>query len=161
MVLRANLCTQAGTIHGNLPNSKPRRIPTAHDGIDKCAMNNDISEPAAVNGAGGTDMSILAACSQLVRDNIGSVAMALVASLMAVYGSDVGRAVRVAIRGHNFFVRAGIFFFLVVFGYGALALATGSFLARLLRGLDDNWLAPLVALAFLAIAIAAEERRHI
>jgi uncharacterized membrane protein YfcA len=106
-------------------------------------------------------MSILACCSQLVRDHIGPVAMAIVTSLMAVYGSDVGRAVRGAIRGHNFFVRASVFFFLVVFGYGALALAVGAFLARLLRGLDDNWLAPLVALVFLAIAIAAEERRHI
>lgn len=106
-------------------------------------------------------MSIMISSSQLVRDHISSIAMALVVSLMAVYGSDVGRAVRGAIRGYNFFVRAGIFFFLVVFGYGALTLAAGSFLARILAPLDDNWLAPLVALAFLAIAIAAEQRRHI
>lgn len=106
-------------------------------------------------------MSIVGDCSQLMRDNVGSLSMALVTSCMALYGADISRVVRKAIRGHNFFVRAAIFFSLVVFGYGALAVVVGSAFARMLSALDNFWLAPTVIAFFLIIAILAEERRQI
>ncbi len=86
--------------------------------------------------------------------------MSMVMVLMAVYGGDMSRFVRKAIRGYNFVVRASVFFFLVVFGYGALALLVASLLARILRSLDNYWLAPVVGIIFLIMAIAAEERRQ-
>ncbi len=106
-------------------------------------------------------MSVIADCSQLMRDNMGSISMAVVVSLMSVYGSDISRVVRNSIRSYHFFIRAGIFFFLVVIGYGTLTLIVGSVLARMLRALDNNWLSPTVAVFFLLIAVAAEERRQI
>jgi hypothetical protein len=106
-------------------------------------------------------MSVVADCSLLMRDHMGSLSMALVTSLMAVCGGDISRVVRNSIRSYNFFVRAGIFFFLVVVGYGALTVIVGSVLAKMLRALDNNWLSPAVAVFFLIIAIAAEERRQI
>jgi hypothetical protein len=95
-----------------------------------------------------------------MRSHMTGIATALMTTVMAVFGGDISRAVRQAVRGYNFVFRAGIFIFLVVFGYGALALLAGSLLARLFRSLDNNWLAPAVVIAFLVLAIIAEERRQ-
>lgn len=106
-------------------------------------------------------MSIVTECSRLMRDHLTVIAMALVTSVMTVYGNDMTRVVRNAIKAHNFFVRASVFFFLVAFGYGALALVAGSLIGQMLGALNNHWLAPTVVVLFLIVAVAAEEKRQI
>jgi MFS family permease len=105
-------------------------------------------------------MSLITESSQLIRGHLPGIAMALVSMLMAVYGSDVSRLVRRTVRGRHFLIRAGVFFFLVVCGYGILAVLLAGHLARWLGLLDNRWLAPVLGLVFLAIVILAEERRQ-
>lgn len=106
-------------------------------------------------------MNWLTDVSVWMRNHMASLSLAIVASSLAVSGGAISRTVRNSIKSCPFLVRAGVFVLLVTFGYGALTVLVASLLARGLACLDDRWLAPVVAIAFIVIALIAEEKKQI
>ena len=99
--------------------------------------------------------------SQSIRPVLPQISIAITSTVLAIYGSDINKRFKSAIRKQVFVVRVFAFVMLVAFGYGLLNLALARLVSRLLMRSDDLWLSPMVLLIFIAIGVIAEERRQI
>jgi hypothetical protein len=104
---------------------------------------------------------LIAVASNALRPHLAQVALAVAATLLAIFGSDINGGIKGLVKDYHFLVRLAIFVFLVAFGYGAVSLAFAHVLTGLLGQIDDLYLAPLVALVFVLIGALAEHRRNI
>ncbi|MFW5858249.1 MAG: DUF3392 domain-containing protein [Planctomycetota bacterium] len=99
--------------------------------------------------------------SQVLRPHLGEVAMALVATLLVVYGNEINAAVKRRVIAWPFVVRLAVFVLLCAVGYGAIIIFVSPLVAKGLARLGGVWLAPLVAAAFLVVGILAERKRQV
>jgi hypothetical protein len=99
--------------------------------------------------------------SEALRPHLFQIAIALSATVLAIFGNDINRAVKRLVNKHPFVVRAIVFVLLVAFAYGAATLYLSSLLARGLAWLDDRSLAAVVIVAFVLVGILAEQKGHI
>jgi hypothetical protein len=104
---------------------------------------------------------LMAVASHALRPHLAQVALAIAATLLAIFGSDINGAIKGVVKDYHFLVRLAIFVFLVAFGYGAVSLTFAHVLTGLLGQIDDFYLAPLVVLVFVLIGALAEHRRNI
>ena len=104
---------------------------------------------------------LIEAGSGAMRPHLANVALAISATLLAIFGSDINGGIKELIKNWHFLVRLAVFVLLVAFGYGALSLAFAHVLARLLGQIDDLYLAPVVVVTFILIGALAEHRRRI
>jgi len=88
------------------------------------------------------------------------MALAVIATLIFIYGADINRFVRKHVRRAHFFVRLGIFVLVCAFGFGAATILGVSLMRRALLHVDRPLLAPVVLLIFLAIGFLAERKNH-
>jgi hypothetical protein len=88
------------------------------------------------------------------------IAMAVVATLIFVYGADINRLVKRMIRCRHFLLRLTVFVLVCAFGFGTLTALGINLVGRLLEGLDRQWLGPVVVLIFLGIGFLAERKNQ-
>lgn len=93
------------------------------------------------------------------RQHLGEIALALVATLLVIYGDDLNRFVKRQLRTYPRLVRLIGFVLMCAFGYGALTVLFTPILASWLAMVNTRWLAPLVAGVFLLVGWLAE-RKH-
>jgi hypothetical protein len=98
--------------------------------------------------------------SEWMRDELWAVSMAIIATILIIFGNDINRAVRKLIKNYSFFVRLLIFIALCAFGYGLAAVMTAKLLAGLLGSLGNSALSPVVILVFVALGFIAEHKNH-
>lgn len=91
---------------------------------------------------------------------LGKIAMAVVASLLFIYGNDIHGVVKKGVSGYPFAVRLSVFVPLCAFGYGLLTVWLAVLLRRLLYSVDRAWLFPLIVAMFLVIGLAATARKQ-
>jgi hypothetical protein len=96
-----------------------------------------------------------------IRPWLWQTAMAMVATILVIYGEDLNGLARKTFRKQPFIVRLGIFTLLCAFGYGALAVFAAKGLALAFGSLDNVWLAPAVLLSFVGVGLLAQGRRQI
>jgi hypothetical protein len=99
--------------------------------------------------------------SQLMRDYMREISVALIATVLALYGNYVNEAVKSLMKSHHFIARFTVFVLLCAFGYGALSVYTARFVRLLMSHLSDLWLAPVVIVSFLLVGLLAEHKRKI
>ena len=96
---------------------------------------------------------IAMAISDLIHPYLTQVALALVATLLFIYGENIHALVKRPIAKQHFLVRVSILIVVCAFGYGALSV--------LLASLDRVSLAPVVCFCFVIVGILAERKRQI
>ncbi|WP_236719582.1 MULTISPECIES: DUF3392 domain-containing protein [Salinivibrio] len=92
---------------------------------------------------------------------LNDIAMAIVASLLVVFGNDINRTLRRLLTGHHFIVRTLVFVAINAFGYGAFIIAVSPWLAGKMRGWPDHWLFAGLVATFIFIGMWAQRQRQI
>ncbi len=103
---------------------------------------------------------LIGSFSAWLRPHLGMVGLALIATLLVIYGHDLNRAFQELVKRLHFLLRVALFVLICAFGYGAVINYLAPLLARLLASLNDLWLGPLVLGAFLLVGVLAERRRY-
>lgn len=99
--------------------------------------------------------------SSQLRPWSAQIAVALLATLLVLYGPLINRKLRALLGGAHFLVRLTAFVLLCTFGYGLLLVWIAPHLARIIGGLGSLYLAPIVIVAFLALGYIAERKNQI
>ncbi len=96
-----------------------------------------------------------------VQPHLPTIALAVVATLLVIFGDDINRFVRDSVRQLPFLLRVGIFVLLCAFGYGAATAFLAPLLAQLLGLLPALWLGLAVVCIFLLLGWLAERRHQV
>ena len=105
--------------------------------------------------------NILTALADWIRPHSGNIALALIATILVVYGDDINRAVKKQLRPYPYLIRLIGFVMLCAFGYGALTVYATPVIENLIQKIPNLYLAPAVAILFLLVGLLAERRRQI
>lgn len=103
----------------------------------------------------------LAHLSSLLRPHTSTIALALAATLLITYGSNLSRIVKRFIKGFPTVVRLALFIVLCAFGYSYLTVRGTALIAWLLSRLDAYLLAPAVIFLFIVLGVLAERKHQI
>ena len=103
---------------------------------------------------------ILVWLSAHMRPWVPQIAIALLATLLVLYGPVINRKVRALLGNAHFLLRLLAFVLLCTFGYGLLLVWSAPLLARFMAGLGSLYLAPVVIIAFLLLGYAAERKNQ-
>ncbi|SFB98624.1 Protein of unknown function [Marinospirillum celere] len=93
--------------------------------------------------------------------HINSIALALVATLLVIYGDNLNRLVKKQLRPYPKLVRILGFVLMCAFGYGALTVLFTPVLANWLALVPVKWVGPLVVALFFLVGWLAENKRQV
>ena len=99
--------------------------------------------------------------SQWISPWIGEISMAIMATLLVIYGETINRIVKRQISGMHFLFRTLIFILLCAFGYGALLVFVTPILSKQLTAVSMLYLGPLVLGIFITLGIIADKKNRI
>lgn len=99
--------------------------------------------------------------AKFLRTNLFYVAVALVATTLAIYGVYLKRALKNMTRKMNFLLRYVIYVFVYAFGLGFLTAQVVIFIEKLLGGLNNTYLVLAVVFAFLLLCLLARNEKQI
>lgn len=97
----------------------------------------------------------------LAVKHLPQIAFALTASLLALYGTDVTRAIKRRTRRWHFAARSALFVLVVGFCFGALVLAVTPLVSRGLLIFGKRGVIPVALLVVLGLGLLAERRKQI
>ncbi|NLW03937.1 MAG: DUF3392 family protein [Pseudomonadaceae bacterium] len=93
--------------------------------------------------------------------NMDSLTLALVATLLVIYGDTINKLVKKSLKPYPRIVRVLGFVIMCAFGYGFLTVLLTPVLASWFALVSIKWLAPLVLGAFLVIGWIAEKKNQV
>lgn len=96
-----------------------------------------------------------------VNSHASEVALALVATLLVLYGDDINRTFTRSVRPYPWIVRVVSFVVMCAFGYGAITVLVTPLIAEAILTIEARWVGLLTVVAFLAIGVLAERKRYI
>lgn len=105
--------------------------------------------------------SIIIQLSQWLYPWLGEISMAIMATLLVIYGETINRMLKRQIVGWHFILRTLIFIILCAFGYGALLVYVTPLLTKLLASVGMIYLGPLVLGVFITLGTIAEKKNRI
>lgn len=97
----------------------------------------------------------------LVRPYINEIAMAIIATLLVLFGNDINSAIRALVKRYHFVIRTLAFVLICAFGYGLLTVWITPLFAGVLLKLSFQWLLPTIVLVFIGLGMFAQKQRHI
>jgi len=89
------------------------------------------------------------------------VAMAIVATVLVIFGGDINKMVRSLVRKRHFIVRSLTFVVVCAFGYGLLTVWLTKLLSQQLSQVPNIYILPLIVGIFLLLGAYAQKHRHI
>jgi hypothetical protein len=98
---------------------------------------------------------------QLFRPYQYQAALAIIATLLVIFGNDINSSIKKILAKQHFIVRTSIFIVICAFGYGLLTVWLTSLLAQQLANLPSLYLLPVVFIIFLTLGIYAQKQHHI
>lgn len=104
-------------------------------------------------------MNLIVEVAGYVRPHTGGIAIALVATLLVIFGGAINEMVRALVKTQPMWFRVLVFVLLCAFGYGILSVWLTGLLQGYLRGLSAGMFLLQVSLAFVVIGILAERSR--
>lgn len=105
--------------------------------------------------------ALLIDLAQWFRPYQSQCAMAIIATLLVLFGAEVSQAIRQLIKKQHLIVRTLVFVLVCAFGYGALTIWLSQMLAVALQSIADVYLVPAVVIIFLALGLYAQKQKHI
>ena len=88
-------------------------------------------------------------------------ALAIIATLLVIFGNDINSALRKLVSKQHFIVRSLIFVLVCAFGYGLLTVYLTSLLNQQLSKIPSLYILPSVLVIFLVLGMYAQKQRHI
>ncbi len=86
-----------------------------------------------------------------------AIAIAIMATLLVIYGHSINRLVKKQTSGMHFIFRTLIFILLCTFGYGAVLIYVTPILSHLLAGVGMIYLGPLIVGIFITLGVVVEK----
>ena len=99
---------------------------------------------------------VLLQASAYLRPHSGQMAVALVATVLVIYGDAINRTVRIFVKPYPFILRISAFVVLCTLGYGALTVWGAGQLKGFMVTIPDMYFAPAVLAAFITLGFLAE-----
>ncbi|MBK1736031.1 hypothetical protein CKO15_12235 [Halorhodospira abdelmalekii] len=96
-----------------------------------------------------------------VNGHASEVALALVATLLVLYGDHINRTFARTVRPYPWLVRVIAFVLMCAFGYGAITVLVTPLIAQGILMIEARWIGLLTFVVFFAIGTLAERRRYI
>lgn len=93
--------------------------------------------------------------------HLSSITLALVATLLVIYGDLINGFVKRLLRPYHRLVRILGFVLMCAFGYGLLTVILTPILASWLSYIDTKWLCVLVVAVFLLVGWLAEKKQQL
>lgn len=94
--------------------------------------------------------------AQWLRPYSGQMSVALVATVLVIYGDTINKAVRVFVKPYPFILRISAFVLLCTLGYGTLTVYGAGQVSILMQKIPNVYFAPSIVLAFLVLGFLAE-----
>ena len=88
-------------------------------------------------------------------------AMAIVATVLVIFGNDINSAVRKLVAKQHFIIRCITFIVVCAFGYGLLTGWVTRLLSQQLSQVPNSYVLPLIVAIFSVLGVYAQKRRHI
>jgi len=101
-------------------------------------------------------MNLLITVAGYLRPHTDDIALALVATLLVIFGDTINDLLRKMVRGQPAWLRVGAFIALCTFGYGALSVWLTPLLESYLRTLSAAMYLLLVFGSFILVGVLAE-----
>lgn len=92
---------------------------------------------------------------------LGEISMAIVATILAIYGDFINKKIKNAIKDRPFLLRYASFIALCAFGYGFLTLFLAKFLSQSLRQVPPQYFIPSIVGCFVLLGILADRKNQI
>ncbi|TPE50865.1 DUF3392 domain-containing protein [Maribrevibacterium harenarium] len=106
-------------------------------------------------------LEINAAAAQVLHPYLRDIALALVATILVIYGNWVNGVLKRAVSGWVFIARVGAFILMCTFGYGLITFWTQPLVYWLLQQVPYLYRPIAVAIAFSFLGVLAERKRHL
>ncbi len=88
-------------------------------------------------------------------------ALAIVATLLVIFGQDINNSIRRVIAKQHFIIRTTVFIFICAFGYGLATLWLAELLSGQLAKISNLYIVPAVVVFFIFLGAYAQKQRHI
>ncbi len=88
-------------------------------------------------------------------------AMALIATILVIFGNDINSAIKQLVRKQHFIIRTLIFVLVCAIGYGLATVWLTGLLSAQLAKVPDRYILPVVIISFTALGSYAQRQRHI
>ena len=98
---------------------------------------------------------------QWFRPYQGQCAVAIIATLLVLFGGEISQSIRQLIKHQHLVVRTLIFVLVCAFGYGAATVWLSGLLTDLLAKIPTPYLVPAVVSVFVGLGLYAQKQRHI
>ncbi|WDE03250.1 DUF3392 domain-containing protein [Thalassomonas viridans] len=89
------------------------------------------------------------------------LALAIIATLLVLFGNDINRWIKKLLSGRHFIVRLVVFVLVCAFGYGLATVWLTSMLAQQLARIPNLYFMPACLLAFTLLGLLAQRQRQI
>jgi hypothetical protein len=103
-----------------------------------------------------TLLDLIADLSRWSRGNLHSISLALLATLLVLFGPGINAWVQQRIGGLNFLLRTLLFVLICACGYGLAMVFLPPWVARGLDYFNNYTLAPVLLLVFFLVGVIAE-----
>jgi len=101
------------------------------------------------------------ALADVIHPYLRQTSLAIVASLLFIYGEDINGLIKKEIQSYHFLVRLAIFMLICAFGYGMLTIFLTMLVAKFLASLDAVYLIPVLLGFFFIVGILAERKKQL
>ena len=105
-------------------------------------------------------MDLLNSLGQWVQPYMGDIAIAIVATLLVIYGDSINRTVKRGVGKKSLPVRFGAFIALCTVGYGFLTVNVTHWVSQGLSKIPTPYLPVAVLLSFVILAFLAERKNQ-
>ena len=88
-------------------------------------------------------------------------AMAIIATLLVIFGNDINNNLKKLVAKQHFIIRSVIFVLVCAFGYGVLTVWLTGLLSTQLSHIPNVYIVPVIFLIFSLLGMYAQKQRHI
>jgi len=88
-------------------------------------------------------------------------ALAIIATVLVIFGNDINQAIKQGVKKQHFLIRTLVFIFVCAIGYGLMTVWLTELLSAQLAKISNLYIVPIVVGVFIALGMYAQKQRHI
>lgn len=88
-------------------------------------------------------------------------ALAIIATILVIFGNDLNNVVKQLVRKQHFVIRTIIFIVVCAVGYGLITVWLTELLSLQLAKIPNLYIIPVVSVIFIGLGLYAQKQRHI
>lgn len=88
-------------------------------------------------------------------------ALAIIATVLVIFGNDINNAIKYLLRKQHFVIRTIAFIVVCALGYGLATVWLTGLLSEQLGKISNLFIVPVVTFIFIGLGLYAQKQRHI